>query len=798
MLLSLKIINQMVDISDIDPEVIADRLTMSTAETEGIEYIYGHLNTIYTAKLTKVDRHPDADKLTLCEADTGSEKLQVICGATNHKAGDIVAFAKIGTKFSEDFIIKKTKIRGVESNGMLCSEKELGLSDESSGILIFPTDTKIGVPLSEIYADWVDTVIEIDNKSITHRPDLWGHRGFAWEIGALFNRPVKNPVNRSLIATLKNEDSINIKIEDSSASPRYSALIVKNIRIEESPQWLKARLSAIGMRPINNIVDITNYVMAEIGEPMHAFDRSKLNGDSIFIRFAKQGEELVTLDGKGHELTSEDIVIADAKGPIALAGVMGGGNSEICDTTSEIVLEAANFTPVNIRKTAHRFDCRTDAAMRFEKSLSPEFTVQALIRCYDLIRQVLPQAEATSQILDDYPLPLKDIEIEITMDLIRKKLGQNISDERIKEILQSLRYDIEDKNGTLTIKVPHFRATKDISIAADIVEEVGRIYGYDNIDPVAPLVPCVPPQKNKHRIFERQVKEILSGTLNLTEVMGYSFVGEDILNNLKINNDQELRLKNPLSQEQDRLRRSIIPNIASFIRYNQRFHDSFEIFEVGRIYLKDDRKSDKLAEEKFRVAGAVFMKKPEAPLFYEAKAIVTQLLEELRIKKFRLSPASENIPPYAHPGRTMSLEIDGNPAGYIFELHPESNDDLEINGKAAIFDLDLDILYNAKKEAIKFTELQKFPEVPFEISVLMDKNAYTEKVISLIKNSNQKYIRDAKVISVYEGKPIQDGYKSVSIKTVFSDREKTMEPDVIESLQKGIMDSLKNKGYEIR
>jgi len=798
MLLSLKMINQMVDISDLDPEVIADRLTMSTAETEGIEYIYGHMNTIYTAKLLSVEKHPDADKLTLCKVDTGDEKFQVICGAPNHRTGDIVAFAKIGTKFSEDFEIKKTKIRGVESYGMLCSEKELGLSEESSGILIFPSDTKIGVPLSEIYSEWVDTVIEIDNKSITHRPDLWGHRGFAWEIGALFDRPVKDPVKSPVIATLKDEDRVNIRIEDCEASPRYSALIVKNIKIEESPEWLKTRLSAIGMRPISNIVDITNYVMAELGEPMHAFDRNKLKGDTIHIRFAKNDEKIVTLDGNAHDLTSEDIVIADTTGPIALAGVMGGGNSEICDTTTEIILEAANFNPVNIRKTAHRFDSRTDAAMRFEKSLSPEFTVDALIRCYELIKMLIPQAEATSQILDDYPLPIQDIEIEITTDRIRKRLGHEIDDKRIIDILTSLRYDVKNDKGNLKIKVPHFRATKDVSIEADIVEEVGRIFGYDNIDPSAPLIPCVPPKKNKHRIFERELKRILTGSLNLTEVMGYSFVGEDILNGLNINEDLELRLRNPLSQEQDRLRRSLIPNIVNFIMFNQRFHDTFDIYEVGRVYLKDDRKSDKLAEERFKVAGAVFMKKPEAPLFYEAKFIVQQLMDQLKIKKFKLSPVSDGIPTYAHPGRTMRIDVDGKEAGFIFELHPETVDKFDIHGKAAIFDLDMDMLFNAKKNPVKFNELQKFPEVPFEISVVMEKNAYAEKVLNLIKNTNQKYIRDAKVISVYEGKPIEEGYKSVSIKAIFSDKEKTMEPDMIESLQNGIMESLKGKGYEIR
>jgi len=290
-----------------------------------------------------------------------------------------VALAVEGTKITDDFIIKKTKIRGAESNGMLCSEKELGISEDHSGIIILPPDTKPGTTLDSIYPELVDVRLEIDNKSITHRPDLWGHEGFARELGALFSRPVKSPVNKDLAGTFKNIENLEVEILNPEVAPRYSALAVKGIEIKESPDWLKAMVKSIGMRPINNIVDITNYVMAELGEPMHAFDKKKLRGNKIFIRTAKEGETITTLDNREHKLTGEDIVIADVQGPIALAGIMGGGNSEIDDNTTEIVLEAACFNPVNIRKSAHRFGVRTEASMRFEKSLSPEITTDALI-----------------------------------------------------------------------------------------------------------------------------------------------------------------------------------------------------------------------------------------------------------------------------------------------------------------------------------------------------------------------------------------------------------------------------------
>ncbi|HPF07787.1 MAG TPA: phenylalanine--tRNA ligase subunit beta [Spirochaetota bacterium] len=798
MWISLKIIGNIVDIKDITPEEILSRLTMSTAEIEGIEYLNSHFSSIYTAKLTKVERHPDADKLTLCEVDTGKEKLQVVCGAPNHKTGDIVALATVGTKFSDEFIIKKSKIRGVESNGMLCSLRELGLSEDHSGIMIFPPDTKIGVPLSEIYSDWVDVRLNIDNKSITHRPDLWGHIGFAREISALLGREFKSPVNESLRADFKDSDKLKVTVKDPEAAPRYSGLVVKNIKIGESPEWLKAAVTSIGMRPISNIVDITNFVMAEIGEPMHAFDRKKLKGDEIFVRYAAKDEKITTLDGREHGLTPEDIVIADSGGPIALAGVMGGGNSEIDDSTTEIVLEAATFNPVNIRKTAQRFDSRTEAAMRFEKSLSPEITVDALIRCYDLIKQVIPEAEAVSGIVDDYPVKLKPVQIEVTTDYIRRMIGEELDDQHITGVLTSLAYGVTNNNGTLTVDVPHFRATKDISMKDDIVEEVGRVYGYSTITPKPPMVPCVPPARNEHRYFEREVKNILSNAFSFTEISGYSFVGEDILNMLKINEDKELRLRNPLSRDHDRLRRSMIPNIMNAIRYNQRFRESFDIYELGRVYLKDNRQSSELVSENFRTAGAVFMKKPSAPLFYEAKAVAAGLMEKLKIKNFKLIPETKSLPPYAHPGRSMRIEIEGKDAGLIFEVHPETAKTFEFTGKAAIFDLDLDAMFNAEKKPVKFKELQKFPEVPFELSVLADKYIYSEEILKTISKSDQNRIKEVSVVSVYQGAQIPGDKKSVSIKIVFASKEKTLEPAEIEELQKKVLADLGKAGYTLR
>jgi phenylalanyl-tRNA synthetase beta chain len=798
MWLSLNILNQMVDTSGLSPEEIALRLTMATAEIDSIEHVNEHFKTIYAAKILDVLPHPNADKLTLVDIDAGGKKYRVVCGAPNHKKGDVVPLATVGTRFAEDLIIKKTKIRGEESEGMLCSERELGLSDDHSGIMVLPPDTKVGTAFSELYPHRVDVRFDIDNKSITHRPDLWSHEGFAREISALFGRPFKSIVNFGLLDSLKDRKPLSVRILNPEASPRYSGLVITGIIIKESPDWLKAMVESIGMRPINNIVDITNYVMAELGEPMHAFDRKKLNGNEILVRMAGLNEELMTLDGSSFELNVEDIVIADSRGAIALAGVMGGGNSEIEDSTTEIVLEAANFNPVNIRKTANRYNHRTEAAIRFEKSLSPELTVPALLRCYDLIKQVLPGAEAASKIIDAYPVKQKKISIETTNDFIRKRIGEKIDDARIAKILTSLDFTLQSKKERLTIEVPYYRATKDISIPEDIVEEVGRIYGYDNIPPQSPSVSCETPNKNIFRLFERRVKGILSGHYNMIEVSGYSFIGEETLNKLKINEDAELRLKNPLSNEQDRLRRSLVPNTVGNIKLNSKYFDEFSIYEQGRVYLKNSRESADLSREKTMATGAVFRKKTATPVFYEAKQIVAGLLQKLQVADYSLEPETKALPPYANPGRSMVVMVDKRLAGYIFELHPETIREFDIAGIAAMFDIDVEMLHSASKRATVFTELQKYPEVPFEVSVLADRQVYARDICSIIEQSNNELIQSVEVVSVYEGNPIPEGNKSVSLKVTFASPERTLSPEEIDRLQKNTVSILNKKGYQLR
>ncbi len=798
MWLSCNLLSTMVDLEGIPSDELALRLTMATAEIDSVVHWNEHLKKIITVRAKKVSSHPGADKLTLVDSDTGSGVLQVVCGAPNHKEDDILALAPEGTRLGEDFVIKKTKIRGVESNGMLCSERELGLSDDHSGIMVLPPETPVGVPLSEIFPEWVDTLLEIDNKSITHRPDLWSHVGFAREIGALFDREVRLPADMNLLNSLPESSDLKVSIDCPAEAPRYSGLVVRNIRIAESPDWLKARVSAIGMRPINNIVDITNYVMAELGEPMHAFDRKKLRGDEIRVRMASKGEILTTLDGQEHELTPEEIVIADGEGSIALAGVMGGGNSEIQDDTTEIVLEAANFNPVNIRRTAHRFTLRTEAAVHFEKALSPEMTVQAILRCYELITQIIPGAEAASRLLDAYPAPIETIVIDLTTDRIRRELGEKIPDEKIISILRSLDFGIKQDGGNLTLTVPHYRATRDVSIAADIVEEVGRIYGYDSIKPTPPLVVCETPEKNNYRFFERKVREILAGPGRMVEVRGYSFTGSRILEALGINEEKELHLANPLSSEQDRLRRSLVPAMMEHLDINQKQREAFAVFEVGRTYMKNGRESRELARENRRVCGAFYMRKCESPIFYPARDAARRLVDHLRLEGIEYLPATDSLPPYAHPGRSLRIVHEERETGLIFELHPAVRERLDLEGEAALFDIDLDILYDLPRRPLAFQVLQRFPSVPFEVSVMTEETSYSGDIRNTIRKAGGERVQAVSTLSEYRGEQIPKGKKSLSFRIVFADPKKTLSPEEIDSLQKNIVKGLEKEGLTLR
>ncbi|RJO73032.1 MAG: phenylalanine--tRNA ligase subunit beta, partial [Myxococcales bacterium] len=603
MKLSVNWISEFVQLPRLEAAEVMNRVTVRTAELEEVAVIGEHFAHVVTARVAAVRPHPDAAKLKLVRVADGLGEMEVVCGAPNVAVGQVVALAKAGTTLPSGRL-EATTIRGVRSEGMICAEDELGLSADHEGVLVFPEGTPVGLTLDKLFGP-SDIVLDIDNKSLTHRPDLWGHVGFAREFSALYGRSFTYRPAEAAPPKPANPDALRIDDRVPDLCPRYSALVVRNVAAKPSPAWMQQRLRSVGLRPINNIVDATNYVMLELGQPMHAFDRRQIAGDAIVIRRAEPGERFVTLDDREHVLESSDIMIADGERAVALGGVMGGKNSEIVADTTCVILESANFAAAAIRRTANRLALRTDSAMRFEKSQDPANTVPGLWRMLELLRLTCPEAEPASTLLDVWPAPPARPEILISFDFIAHRLGERLPEEQIVDTLKALQFEVKRLDEDhLIVHAPSWRA-HDVTMKADVVEEIGRIYGYDNITPTAPFVRSDPPEPNWQRRFEWKARDILALRLGFAEVVNYSFTSAQEMAKCGLDPEPCLRLRNPLSQDADRLRTSLMPHVAANVALNQKHAEAFRLFEIGRTTHKKDRRDSDLAGEVRRIAGAV-------------------------------------------------------------------------------------------------------------------------------------------------------------------------------------------------
>ncbi len=548
-------------------------ITMKTAECEGVEPYGAHLSAVVAAKLLSVEPI-DGSHNTKVVVDTGRHGIKtVVCGAPNARAGLVSAYVPAGTSL-DGREIRKATISGIESDGMLASGAELGINRDSAGILSLDAAPGDAIPGCE--PDWI---IEIDNKSMTHRPDLWGHFGMAREVAAILGLPLKDPVRMDLVPG--SASPIRVAIEDLDLCPRYSALVMDQIAVQTSPLWMQYRLMAIGLNPISNVVDATNWVMAELAQPMHAFDMDSLAGDTIFIRPARAGEKLVTLDEVCRELQSANVVIADAHGPIALAGVMGGWDSAINDRTTRVVLESANFHAANIRRTASQQKMRTDASMRFEKSQDPVNTVRGLARMVELLYQVSAGTSVVGGLADAARPMTVPPAITLPMEWLVRKLGREVAPAEVRQILERLEFGVSEPTpGVFSVTVPSWRATKDVSIKDDLVEEVGRMIGYGSIPIAPPAVPTTPPLIEAQRMYHRGVRAAVAAQ-GFTEVYNYSFVNPGQLARFGMDPAAHIRVTNPISVEQGLLRTSLLPNIVRNIEDNARNFDAFRLFEIG-------------------------------------------------------------------------------------------------------------------------------------------------------------------------------------------------------------------------
>jgi phenylalanyl-tRNA synthetase beta chain len=619
-----------------------------------------------------------------------------------------------------------------------------------------------------------DHVIEIDNKSLTHRPDLWGHYGMAREVAAILGRKLIDPVEPQ---EFPRSASVRVSIEDHALCPRYSALVFDNVTVKPSPQWLQQRLEAVGLNPINNIVDVTNYVLAELAQPMHAFDAAKLQGSEIMVRPARAGETIKALNDETYTLDPSNLVIADSTGPVAIAGIIGGADSAISNSTTRIVLESANFNASSVRKTSSRLRLRTDASMRFEKAQDPVNTIRGLERAFALLQEVSPGVRLAGGLADNYrPIPVPP-PVVLSLDWLNRKLGRAVPEDEVRRILESLEFRVEEiAPRVFSVFVPTWRATKDVTIKEDLVEEVGRMIGYDSIPPVAPLTPARVPPASPEREFHHRVR-LMAAAQGFTEVHNYSFISEDTARVFSVDVSAQVQVSNPIVSDQNLLRTSLLPGIWKNIRDNARHFDRFRLFEIGRAIHPDG--------EVPRFTAAMFAKDNGASGVFELMRLAECLLPRVSV---RPADATQS---YEHPRRTGDVLCGETNVGRLFEFHPKMVE----GGRAAVLDLDLTRLMQLQPTPERYQPLRRFPESAFDLSVV----ANPRTLIADIQSALEKLAGDALLSIVFLREfALPDGARSLSYRLTVGAPDRTLSAEEVGLVRTRIIEGMRSAGYELR
>ncbi|HBR13572.1 MAG: Phenylalanine-tRNA ligase beta subunit [Parcubacteria group bacterium GW2011_GWA2_43_17] len=791
MKISLNWIKQYVDIpKDFTPQELALRLTMSVVEVDAVEDQKSRYDNMVVGEVLNVVDHPQADKLKVCKVKAGSAEYQVICGGSNVRKGlkGVLALPGALVKWhGQGNLVKlsQAKIRGVESEGMLCAAAEIDLADEfneptftqaaagrEDGIVEL-TAGKSGQPVAEVLG-LNDVILDIDNKSLTNRPDLWGHYGLAREVAALLGKKLK-PLELNEKIVEDSQVDLKIDIQDAENCSRYLGAVMGNIRIAPSPRWLQNFLKAVGVRPINNVVDVTNFVMLELGRPSHAFDRLSIHQDTITVRRAAEGEKFKTLDGVERKLDGTMCLVCDADRPTDLAGIMGGENSEIKAGTTEIILELANFNPVNIRKTAAKLGLRTDAATRFEKGLSPDLAELGLKRLVTLIQQLIPEARLLSKIVDVNHEADVQRQIEFDLDFIRRRLGVPIDKKEVSRILEGLHFTVSVKKEHFSVTPPLFRTVKDVSIPEDLVEEVARIYGFDNIPPAMPLVSMAPQDSNAERSAERQAKQILAYVCGFTEVSNYSFMGANLIVAAGLALDQHLEIKNYLTEDQRYLRSSLLPLLLKNAAGNLRFFKNFNLFELGRVFslgpgeYKTDQggKNYLSRQEKYLAALSIG---PE--VFFNLKGAVEALLAGLEVN-YQFNFDAAQAPSHVQSSRYANITVNDQAVGYLAEVAVKTCQAYKINKAAAYFEINFSHLLKYLGEHKKYQPLPKFPGIICDIAVVVDQAVRWLDIEKEVK-AQSPLINQVELFDVYRVDQAGAAKKSLAFHVHFSDANRTL------------------------
>lgn len=787
MFLSMNWISDFVDLSGLDKLKLINQFSLSTAEVENDIYFKGSdLSGVVVAEIKSVENHPDSKKLHLLKVDAGeSELTDVVCGAPNVRVGMKTAFAKVGAKIGEIEIAPR-KLAGYLSNGMCCSEKEIGISDDNSGIMEITDDIPNGTDLKSVYA--IDDIIfEVDNKSLTNRPDLWGHYGIAREFAALSGRPLKN-IGGVDLSKYDSLPKVDMKIEDSLCQ-RYSCLQVENIKRTVSPVDMRIRLYYCGMRAINFLADLTNYLMLEMGQPMHAFDSRKV--EKIRIKRFDTPFTFQTLDGVERNIDENTLMICNDNTPVAIAGIMGGLDSEIVDDTTTLTLESATFNAASVRKSTVRLAHRTDASMRYEKCLDPEMTVTAIARFVELLQKYDDGASVVSALTDDYAYHYDNVELKFDKAFVDKYTGIDISNDTIVKTLKSLGFGVELENDSFTVDVPSWRATKDVTMKADIIEEITRIYGYDNFDIHTAVAPLYPVRPSIEKTVEDKIKDLLVKRFSLHELHSYVWSYYDELKAIGLDADGVIKLDGATNPNIETIRRSIIPTQLCQVKSNTSFALRFGIFEIGRVVTGLDENNNCI--EKKKLAITLFSKiAPVSVLFYKLRDILEIMSDDIKHKPLTFE-AKQAEYPYQHPVNLNRVFCDGVEIGEIGIVYPTVQKKIDKKASIVYAEIDVEAFANIENASIQYIEPSRFPEMEIDLSFI----SKTFAPISIaIAEAKSPLVKNVYVTDIYEDE--NDGSKSITTRIVFAHPERTLTKEEVTEVTDKIIATLKDKGIELK
>lgn len=800
MLISNEWLKEYVTIDD-SVSNLAERITRTGIEVDDLIDYTKDIKNLVVGFVKSKEKHPDADKLNVCQVDIGEdEPVQIVCGAPNVDAGQYVIVAKVGGRLPGGIKIKRAKLRGERSEGMICSLQEIGISSNyvpktfESGIYVFSEAQVPGTDaLQALYLD--DQVMEFDLTP--NRADALSMIGTAYEVAALYNTKMTKPDTTSNELELSANDELTVTIENEDKVPYYSARVVHDVTIEPSPIWMQARLIKAGIRPINNVVDISNYVLLEYGQPLHMFDQDAIGSQQIVVRQANEGEKMTTLDDTERELLTSDIVITNGQTPIALAGVMGGDFSEVKEQTSNIVIEGAIFDPVSIRHTSRRLNLRSESSSRFEKGIATEFVDEAVDRaCY------LLQTYANGKVLKDRvssgELGAFITPIDITADKINRTIGFDLSQNDIVTIFNQLRFDTEINDDVITVQVPSRR--KDITIKEDLIEEVARIYGYDDIPSTLPVFEKVTSGQLTDRQYKtRMVKEVLEGA-GLDQAITYSLVSKEDATAFSMQQRQTIDLLMPMSEAHASLRQSLLPHLIEAASYNvARKNKDVKLFEIGNVFFANGE--GELPDQVEYLSGILtgdyvvnqWQGKKETVDFYLAKGVVDRVSEKLNLEFSYRRADIDGL----HPGRTAEILLENKVVGFIGELHPTLAADNDLK-RTYVFELNFDALMSVSVGYINYQPIPRFPGMSRDIALEVDQNIPAADLLSTIHAHGGNILKDTLVFDVYQGEHLEKGKKSIAIRLNYLDTEETLTDERVSKVQAEIEAALIEQGAVIR